>query len=168
MPTPGIPASLLALSLLLGACGGADDPAALADAGTQALNSGNYEDARADFRRASELVAGDASHAQFKRIELGGIEAQAYLDPAKARDELLALAAENQGLLQDRDYSAIATAMVQTKEFGVAIDVIDAGRKAFPDSQRLVKLTDAIVAESKRSGDSKLLDKLRGLGYTGE
>jgi hypothetical protein len=99
---------------------------------------------------------------------MGRCEALARLDPKRARDEFLALARAEPGKLHEQDYAQIADDLVKARAASEAIDVMDAGVKAFPESPQMQVLKQRVVDASKKSKDPAALGKLKGLGYTGD
>jgi hypothetical protein len=151
---------LLATGLLslVTACGGGDAKTLVSD-GEAALNSGDAAGAIAKFDAAlGQLEASDPMH---ERAQMGRIEALAYTDAAKCVAEVRGLASE----LEDRDFSTIGGALADAGNITAAVDVLDAGMKAHPDSTNLAALKDRVVAVAQKSGDSAALAKLKGLGY---
>ena len=157
------------LPLALAACGGGSaDPVALRDAGYEALGSGSWSAARSEFQAGLEAIGNDATNPEFANLSLGAIEAQIQIDAGAARDELLQLSKDHGALLKDRDYSSVAGKLAGAGKLSEAIDVMDAGIKAHPDSESLQKVQKSIVAKAKAAGDKGAMDALAGLGYLGE
>ena len=162
-------ALLLTLPLLFAACGAeAPTPESLTDAGIQALNSGKYEAARAEFDRALALIAGDATHPRFKASTLGAIEAEVHLNPEKAEREFQRLRKMHPGQVRDRDYSQVATLLASVRAYPEAIRVLDLGVKSHPDSELIRTHLASIKKEMEESGNMAGLAELEGLGYLGE
>jgi len=153
----------LGLALPLSSCGGGSDPAAQTTAGHSALGSGDHAAALADFEGALSAIGSDTAHPQYMRATMGAIEANATLDPDRAVADFKALAAKTE--VPDRDYSKVGGWLAAAKNYGQAIDVLDAGMKKFEGSETLVKLTEKIKTEAEKAGDSDALAKMRGLGY---
>jgi hypothetical protein len=148
---------LLALLLPLGACGGASgDPK---EAGYQALQSGDYAAAAADFEKA--LAARSPSDADYVEVAVVHCQALAHVDPAKTKTTFLALGDQ----VTDKDYSSVVVELVDVKEFQVAIDILEAGVTRFPESPKMELIKDKVVKASLETGDPALLAKLKGLGY---
>jgi len=167
--TLSLPAlTLLSLGVIGTSCGGSSDPASQVNAGYGALNAGNPTDAVARFDAAIEAMGGDVSHAEYLRAALGRVEALAAVDPGAARNGLLALASELPGAIGDADYNRIGGLLASGGHFDAAIDVMDAGMKAFPESGHLAALLDNIKEAAEGSGASGALDRLKGLGYIGD
>jgi hypothetical protein len=155
--------SIVCLLALLG-CG--SNPKELTDKGAAALGSGDARTALECFDGA--LKAMGANDPDFLRASMGHCEALARLDPKRARDEFLSLARSQPGRLREQDYSLIADELVKTHATAEAIDVMDAGVKAFPESPQMQILKQRVVEASKKSKDPAALGKLKGLGYTGD
>ena len=157
------------LPLALAACGGAPaDPVALRDAGYEALGSGDWSGARADFQAGLKAIGDDATNPEFANLSLGAVEAQIQIDAAAARDEFLAFSSKHGALLEDRDYSSVAGKLAGAGKLTEAIAVMDAGIKAHPKSESLQKVQASIVAKAQAAGDADALSDLAGLGYLGE
>lgn len=163
-----IPPLLLALTLSLAACGGGgSDPVALSEQGEQALGSGKYAEAAKHFEGALAALGGQSSGDQYLRARLGLIEANAFIAPERARDDFLDLARTSQDI-GPADYARIGGRLNDAKSPEIAIEVVDAGIKANPESPVLVKVLEQIEAEARRSGNTSVMDKLGGLGYLGD
>lgn len=157
----------LALALTLSACGGGSDPAALNSKGYDAFNSGKYADAAGHFEAALDALGEDTSNPEYQKAQEGLIEANCYEDPERARDDFLAYA-RSSTTVDATYYSRIGSLLADAKHFDPAIDVVDAGIKAHPETPALMKVMDKIAAESKKSGDASAQSKLQGLGYLGD
>jgi tetratricopeptide (TPR) repeat protein len=161
-------ARLVALFLcFLPACS-SSDPRALTDEGSKALNSGKYEEAAESYTKALAEIGSDTANVDWKRAQLGLIQARARLDGARAQTEFLELARANPGKVTDADFNLIASKLGDAGKLSEAIAVLEAGKTTFPNSQHLDALGKDLRARAKASGDSGALDKLKGLGYVGD
>jgi hypothetical protein len=155
----------LLLALLLSACGD-PDPKALTDQGSAQLGAGDAAGALTSFSAA--LDAMPATHPDRLRAELGRCQALARQDPALAKSEFLALSKARPGKIQEQDYGAIVRELIQKGSVVEAIEVMDAGMKAFPESPRMAVVRDQVLEASKKQKDPAALQKLKGLGYAGD
>ena len=131
------------LLALLAACGGSADPAALTDEGSAALNSSQYEDARASFEKALALMQPDDP--SYLRAKMGAIEAQIYLDAEGAKTEFLDLAASSSAV-GERDYRKVCSQMASAKKFEQAIDVLHAGIEKYGETDELTRRVEVLEA----------------------
>ena len=155
------------LLLVLPACG-SPDPRALVDEGSKALNSGQYADAARSYEKALAAIGEDSKNPDWKRAKLGLFKAQAHVDPGQAKDGFLQFAAAAPGTVKDDDYNLIASELGAAENLNEAIAVLEAGKKAFPESVHLDALGQDLVKRAAESGDEGALDSLKGLGYVGE
>lgn len=155
-------ALILALSTTLAACGGGDPK----ESAYQALNSGDYAAAAADFEKAMAGV--DAGSADYVGLAVGRCEALAHTDAPAAKNEMIALAGSHEGKVSSKDYTLVASKMVDARNFVPAIELLDDGIKnRFKDDPKLLALMDKIKAEAEKSGDDGAMEALSGLGYAG-
>lgn len=159
-------ALVAALVLVTPGCGGGSDPAALSQEGFQELGAGDFEAAEHSFAKALEGM--DSSHADYLRVRLGHVEAQARIAPARAKDEFLALATAMKDKVTDRHYNQVGGRLADAGAFPEATAVLEAGLAAFPESKALADLRKSLGDRAKASGDSGALDALKGLGYVGD
>jgi hypothetical protein len=160
------PSLLLALVLSLASCGGAADPKSHNEQGYQALNSGKHAEAASHFESALAALGSDTKSDQYLRAALGLVEANVNVNPEKARDDFLALARANSSSIGAEDYSRIGGMLANAKKCKPALDVVDAGIKAFPETPQLAKLIEKITADC--AGDAETMSALEGLGYLGD
>lgn len=153
----------LALTLTATSCGGSSDPVSLTSAGAQALNSSHHREALSKFEAALEQM--DEGHTHYLKAKLGAIEARIYVDADAAKAEFLALALALPDRIGAKDYRAIGGRMTDAKKYSQAIDILDAGIKAFPEDDKMKPYMDAVTKAAQADGDSGALDKLAGLGY---
>jgi tetratricopeptide (TPR) repeat protein len=154
------------LAACLCACGSAD-PRTLNDEASKALSSGQYAEAAASYGKALDALASDTGNPEWKRAKLGKIQAEARIDGAKAKTEFLEYARANTGKVTDADYNLVASKLGDAGKFPEAIEVLEAGKQAFPESPHLQALLSDLGKRAEASGDSSALDKLKGLGYVG-
>ncbi len=178
---PSLLASLIA-TLLLGAtsCGPSADAGSSVDAGYDALSSGDHSSALADFDSA--LAGMQASDARYLEAKVGQLRAQCYVDPTKAKADLLALGSSSG--LKARDYRMIVTDLVTAatarakggndadteaakKTITSAVEILQAGAKAFPDDPKWAVLITKVGDKAASLGASAALEGLSGLGYVG-
>ena len=155
----------LLLACLLVSCG-SDDPKALTDAGTAALNSGDAAGAIAKFDRA--LAGMPASDPDFRRASIGRCQALARTDPARAQADFLELAAAQPALIREPEYVAVATDLASRGSIANATAVAEAGMKRYPESPAMASLRDSIGDAAKKAGDPESLRRLQGMGYVGD
>jgi hypothetical protein len=83
-------------------------------------------------------------------------------DGAGAKQQLVLLASSYPGQLSANDYSSTAQQLQAAEQGPAAIEVLDLGKKRFPDDE----LIDKMIAESVAAQSSpEELDMLRSLGY---
>jgi major membrane immunogen (membrane-anchored lipoprotein) len=156
---------LLCLTTVLAACG-SSDPKELTDQGSAALGSGDVSTAIERFDAALKHM--DAKHPDYVRASMGRCQALVRQNPRQAKDEFLALSRTAQGHIHEQDFSAIAGELVKTGAVTEAVEVMDAGLKAFPESPQMQILKQKVVEASTKSKDPAALKALKGLGYTGD
>lgn len=157
----------LALSLfLLPACG-ASDPRALADEGSTALNSGDYQKAAGLYEKALAALGDDPSNPDWMRCKLGWVQAEARIDGGRAKDEFLKLAAANPSRVTDKEFNLVGSRLGDAGKLEEAIAVLKAGMEANPESVHLQALMKDLGDRAKSAGSAGALDSLKGLGYVG-
>ncbi len=152
------------LFLLAASCS-ESDPKVLTDSGTAALGSGDSAAAAKSFEAALSHM--DAKHPDFLRASMGKCQALARQNPMEAKQEFLDLARKHPELIKEPDYTTIIRELVQKRAASEAIEVVEAGMKAFPNSMSMIAIRDEVGDELEKSHDPAALDKLKGLGYTG-
>jgi hypothetical protein len=166
--TPRAPTRLLLafflIALPLAGCGGSD-PKSLNDEAYASLHRGDARAALADFERA--LEAAPPGTIEHLRAALGRCEALAQTDPSRAQAEFLGFASRERALVREDDYSLMCAALVRARAFSPAIDVMDAGMKAFPESKRMQDTKDSVIRATQQAEDPAALNKLASLGYVG-
>jgi hypothetical protein len=147
----------LAVTLGLAACGGGNPKTAAWDA----YNSGDYPAAVAKFDSALRGVeAGSPDHVA---LSVGRCQALAHQDGKQAKTEFLALATSAE--VEVGDYTILVNELLGLQQWVPAIELMDAGVKAFPENPKMGLLRDKVVAKSKESGDAGANAALKGLGY---
>ncbi|MBK7642393.1 MAG: hypothetical protein IPJ19_05005 [Planctomycetes bacterium] len=155
---------LFALLLLLPACG-SSDPRALTDEGSSALATGDASAAAASFEKALALLKpGDPD---FARASMGRFQALVRLDPARASTEFLAYAKANPASTSEGDFGTLVGEFLRRDRTVEAIDVMDAGVKAFPKSEAMLAIRAKVEEQAKSAKDPAAMQKLKGLGYIG-
>jgi len=148
---------LSAVLITCTACGGGDPRTAAQDA----LNSGDYPTAVAKFDAA--LRDAEAGSADYVALSVDRCRALAHQDGAKAKAEFLALAASSN--LEVGDYTLVVSELLNVQQWVPAIELMDAGVKAFPENPKMGLLRKQVVAKSTESGDDAANDLLKGMGY---
>jgi tetratricopeptide (TPR) repeat protein len=158
-------ALLFAMLFLALACGHSD-PRALTDAGASALASGDSAKALASFEEAlTSLKPGDA---EYVRASLGRFQALVRSEPERARDEFLAFAKVQAASLAESHYGILVNEFLRRGRTVEAIDVMDAGVKAFPNSEAMLAIRKRVEEQARSSKDPASMQKLKGLGYVGD
>lgn len=155
------------LLILLPACS-SSDPRALVDEGSQALNSGRYAEAASSYEKAIAAMGEDTQNPDWKRAKMQLFVALAHVDAARAKDGFLQFAAAGPSTVKDDDYNRVASELGAAKKLDEAIAVLEAGKKAYPESVHLDALGKDLVKRAQESGDAGALDSLKGLGYVGD
>lgn len=155
-------AALLAV-LSLTACGGGD-PAALIDEGYRALGSGDHAGALAKFEKA--LADLDPAAPRYVEAKIGEARAMVHSDASTATQDFLALAKAH--AVGVEHYRSIVVDLTGVKAFAEATGVLEAGKQAHPEYANWQELLQMVGDRAKSAGDTKTLDKLRGLGYIGD
>ena len=156
---------LLCALFFFPACG-PSDPRALTDAGASALASGDSGKALANFEEAlASLKPGDA---EYVRASMGRFQALVRSEPERARDEFLAFAKVQAASLSESHYGILVGEFLRRERTSEAIDVMDAGVKAFPNSQAMVAIRKKVEEQARSSKDPASMQKMKGLGYVGD
>ena len=154
----------LLLLLALSSCGG-PDPDQLTQAGRNQLAAGDFAAAAESFDQALAALS-DKNDKNYLNARMGRIEAWCEIDPGKARDDFLALAAES-GKVTDRHFNQVGGRLGSAGNLTEAIAVLEVGKKSFPDSPHLEKLVE-LLGKKAEAGDPAALEALKGLGYVGD
>lgn len=154
--------TLLALfcSLALTACG---DSAATLDTGYEALRDGDHAGAVTAFD--SVLAGLEKGTPEFKQACMGRIQALAHVDAEKAKETFMAEAAG--GGMTAKDYGDVVTELYAANNHGVAIAVLDAGKKALPDDPQINQMLEKAKADADKNPEGAAAKALSGLGYLG-
>jgi len=159
-------ASLLAcLGFLLPACGPAD-PRALTDAGSSALAAGDAPKARECFEQA--LAAMKPGDPEYTRASMGRYQALVRSEPERARTEFLAFAKAQPASLNEGNYVVLVSEFLRRERTVEAVEVMDAGIKAFPKSEAMLAIRTKVEEQARASKDPAAMQKMKGLGYIGE
>jgi len=154
--------TLLTLTLGLTACGGGGgtDPA---QEGLAALNDGDHAAALEHFNKA--LEGKTSADEDYYELAVDRARALAYVDADKVAEAITTLAGE--ATIAARDYRRITTDLVTEKAFLPAVQVMDLGIKAYPEDEKMEKVKEKVIAESRAANDTGALDALSGMGYLG-
>jgi hypothetical protein len=158
---------LLPLLILLPLCScSGDDPKALTDMGVKALAGGQAREAQGRFEEA--LQALKPADPDFARASLGRVQALARQKPDLARDAFLAFAKDHKPLVQEGDYGMVVSELLKNGGLLEAIDVMDAGVKAYPQSPQMLAVQKQVTEAAKHDKSPASHNKLKGLGYVGD
>jgi hypothetical protein len=156
---------LLALGLLLPACG-TSDPRELTAEGEKALASGDAQAALVDFEEAlGQLKPGDPGFAQ---ASIGRFKALVRVEPELARDDFLAYAKAQSATIGEGDFAIMVGEFLRRERTLEAVDVMDAGVKAFPKSKEMLAVRKKVEEQARASKDPAAMQKMKGLGYVGD
>lgn len=159
-----LPYLLLFLPLLLPSCG-SSDPRALTDQGASALASGDAKGAQASFEKAlASLKPGDPDYA---RASMGRFQALVRVDPERARGEFLAYAKAQSASVTEGDFATMVNEFLRRERTVEAVDVMDAGVKAFPKSEAMLAVRKRVEEQARAAKDPAAMQKMKGLGYIG-
>ncbi|QDV05368.1 hypothetical protein Poly30_08650 [Planctomycetes bacterium Poly30] len=152
--------SILGATLLatLSACGGdaAADPMAL-------IQKGDYAAAIAAIEPQLKTVEkGTDAH---KDLVIGYTEALSAENPGKAKDFFLKTMTEQKDFIDPADVKYVVNRMAKQGHLSEAIDVMDRGKKTWPEDETIVVVLGELQKAVESSGDKGALDKLKGLGY---
>lgn len=160
------PLILLLVALFLVPACAPSDPRALTDAGASALASGDSAKALASFEEA--LAAMEPGDAEYVRASMGRFQALVRNEPERARDEFLAFAKVQAAALSESHYGILVGEFLRRGRTNEAIDVMDAGVKAFPNSEAMLAIRKRVEEQARASKDPASMQKLKGLGYVGD
>lgn len=153
----------LSLLLVLGACG-SDTPADPTEAGQMAVQAGDHQAAVGHFDTAlATLSAGTPEHTE---VAIARCRARAYVDSSAAREDFMQLAGATD--LEEKAYRDMIRDLFNGGADGLleAVNVVDAGLKKFPESEKLQKYLEKLKAEAAKAEGGALNNALKGLGYT--
>jgi hypothetical protein len=156
---------LLLCALLLSPACSETDPKVLTDTGTAALGSGDSAAATKSFEAA--LAHMDSKHPDFLRASMGRCQSLARKHPMEAKQSFLDLARQHPSLVKEADYVTIIRELVRSNAASEAVEIVDAGIKAYSESTSMLAIRDEVGDAVKASHDPAALEKLKGLGYTG-
>jgi hypothetical protein len=159
-----LPYLCLSVCLVLPACG-TSDPRALTDEGASALASGDAKGAQASFEKALSVLK--PSDPDFARASMGRFQALVRSEPALARDGFLAYAKAQGAAVTEGDYGTLVAEFLRREHTVEAIDVMDAGVKAFPKSEAMVAIRKKVEEQARTAKDPAAMQKMKGLGYIG-
>jgi len=145
---------------------GKKDPRALTDEGMSAMNGGDAKAALVAFDGA--LQAMDTANPEYMRAAVGRCQALARVDPAKGSADFLELAKANPTKIKDQDFHVVVSELVRVRKFKDAVDVMIEGHHMFPASEKMLKIKDAVIAESLKAKDEAAIEALRSNGYIGK
>lgn len=155
-------AALVALPLCLTACG-TKDAQELTSEGMTAMNSGDAQGALTAFDGALQLMT--VTDPQYMRAAVGRCQALARVDPAKGKNDFLALAKANAKVIKDQDFHVVVSEYVRARKFVDAIAIMHEGNQMFAGSKKMEDITKAVVAESQKAQDDDAIAALKNLGY---
>jgi len=155
-------ALVVAAPVILIGCG-SKDPQALTNEGMSAMNGGDAKAALVAFDGA--LAAMDATHPEYMRAAVGRCQALARIDPAKGAADFLALAKANPTRIKDQDFHVVVSEYVRVRKFTDAVRMMYEGNVMFPTSEKMLKIKEAVIAESKKANDAEAIKALKGIGY---
>jgi Flp pilus assembly protein TadD len=159
-----LPYLLLSLPLFLPSCG-SSDPRALTDQGASALASGDAKGAQASFEKAlAGLKPGDPDYA---RASMGRFQALVRSEPESARAEFLAYAKAQSASVTESDFATMVGEFLRRERTVEAVDVMDAGVKAFPKSEAMLAVRKKVEEQARAAKDPAAMQKMKGLGYIG-
>ncbi|MDZ4773046.1 MAG: hypothetical protein SGI72_07910 [Planctomycetota bacterium] len=144
---------------------GESDPKALTDAATEAIQVRDFKGGLANFDAA--LAHMDAANPQYMRASLGRCVALAHVDPAKGKEEFLKLAEALKAKLTPADVHFVVSAFVGARELEHATDIMERMKAMFPLSKEMQDIGNSVADAAIKAGDTKVQEKLRGLGYVG-
>jgi hypothetical protein len=153
----------LGLTLGLASCSGETSAKDLNNEGETALQSMDYDGAKASYEKALAALGEDTSSADYKTAKLGVIESLAHLNAGDCVTAFMALAAD--GGLNAKDYSLIGGILAGADSVNEGVTVAAAGREVFPDDAGLDSVLKALVEKAKKTGNSEAMGALAGLGY---
>jgi hypothetical protein len=148
---------LLPALLFMAACEGQSSE----ESANQALGSGRSAEAVAHFDRA--LAGVEETDGRYLGLLLGKCSALASTDAPRARDLFLATADSH--ALKVQDYGWFVSYLVSARAFDPAIDILEAGAKAFPDDPKIKEMGQVVRKASEKTGDTAALARLKSLPY---
>ena len=156
---------LLALGLFLPGCG-PSDPRELTDEGAKAFASGAAQGALVHYEEALGLLK--PGEPDFARASMGRFQALVRIEPESARDEFLAYAKAQSATIREDDFAILVGEFLRRERTLEAVDVMDAGVKAFPKSETMIAVRKKVEEKARASKDPAAMQKMKGLGYVGD
>lgn len=151
-----------ALVVVLGALScQSQNPTANLEKAQESLGAGRFAEALAQAKKGLAAQPGAALR---WRLQLVQLESQARAGNAAATRTLLLDLATSQAPLKPAHYIAASQQLRDAGDGKGAIEVLDAGKKRFPQDADL----DRAIAQAKAGGNDDELEALRQLGYIGE
>jgi tetratricopeptide (TPR) repeat protein len=157
-------AAALGLTLGLASCSGEASAKDLNAEGESALQSMEFDTAKASYESALTAIGDDTANAEYKTAKLGLIECLAHLDQAADCVTEFTKLAEAGGL-EATDYSYIGGILASVDQVSEAIAVASQGIKAFPGDTGLDAVLKTLAEKAKISGNPDDNEALSGLGY---
>lgn len=159
--------AVLALASLTACSGSAADPKALATEASAALSKGDYATAQAKAEQGLTAPGAAADKATAWTLERIRLEALAGKGEVTAvLTGLTKLAGDYATQVNADLYAKLGKLVADAGKLAEAIDLVEAGKQAFPDK---VAAFDGLVASIKEAasagGDSAAVEKLKALGY---
>ncbi len=151
---------------VLAACGG-KSPTACCDAADAALKKGNFTEAQAFAEEGLTLEGATADASTSWRLERIRLEALAGKgELAAVLTGLAAVSTQYPGKVDDQLYAKLGTALADANKLVEAIELVEAGKQAFPDKAKSFDgLVAAIKTAATSGNDSAAVAKLKALGY---
>ena len=158
--------ALLPFSLLtLVACGGGGAGAADVDL-AELVQTGKFDAAiEAAEARLPGVEKGSEEHKDLIINYAAALSEGGEDSAAKARDQFLGFAKDHGDLVSPKDFKYVVSQLRTHDQYLVAIDVMDAGKKRWPDDETMDQIVAALKQDILSSGDEAAASKMKGLGY---
>ncbi len=159
----------LALVLaLFGAAGcGTPSGADQAQAAQDALAAGKYADALAAAEAGLATEESKADKALAFRLERARVDACAGLGDAQAvLTHITTLGRNYPAQVSAELYARLGNSLMDAQQPIGALEVVDAGRKKYPEAEAAFDELIATLKDRAAAGDNELLDRLKSMGYT--
>jgi hypothetical protein len=98
---------------------------------------------------------------------MGRFQAMVRSDAGQARDLFLAYAKAQGAKVTEGDYGTLVGEFLRREHTVEAIDVMDAGVKAFPKSEAMAAIAKKVEEQARTAKDPAAMQKMKGLGYIG-
>ena len=161
--------SLATVLVTATSCGGAGTEASTPTEHLQAamaqVKAGDSSAAVEHFDAALAALGDDTASPLYKQALLAKVDALAQGDPSSASvafAEALEAAPE---AFDSSDYGKVANSIADGGSFQVALDLLEAAGKQFPDAENIDGMLVAMKARAEAEGDPAELELLRSLGY---